>query len=105
MPEIVFMYKYKLSNSVSWDIKLKDCIPAGYVVSEILITNKNNSAVTINININDEYTLPDVEIEAKGYAVINPNKKYFATKSAFLELTSSNWNNSMIGLQMLMWKV
>jgi hypothetical protein len=96
--------KYVISPVISSDKRLKECIPIGYVVSEILLYNVTSNQVTVSISFDGDYTLPGVVIDADGYVVLNPSRKYYAKKSAYIELTSTNWNSSRIGVQLLLWK-
>ena len=105
MIEYVYLKRYRLPSSVARDTVVKDCVPLGHVLQCIVIFNSSVNTVTLTVNVNDETSIPMVEIEGGGYAYIEPNPRYFATKNAFVEITSSNWNNSQLGMQIIFWKV
>ena len=102
--EYVYLKRYRLPTSVAGDTVIKNCIPLGHVLDCIVLFNGKANAVTLDVNINDESTIYEVDVPASGYAIIQPNDRYFASKNAFIELTSTDWNNSQIGIQTLFWK-
>ena len=105
MTEYIYLKHYRLPPSVARDTVVKDCVPLGHVLQCIVIFNSSVNTVTLTVNVNDETSIPMVEIEGGGYAYIEPSPRYFAKKSAFVELTSTDWNNSQIGMQIIFWKV
>jgi len=105
MTEYIYFKRYRLPSSVARDTVVKDCVPPGHVLQCIVIFNSSVNTVTLKVNVNDETTIPMVEVEGGGYAYIEPSPRYFAKRSAFVEITSTNWNNSQIGMQIIYWKV
>lgn len=105
MIDYLYFKRYRLSSSIARDTVVKDCIPIGHVVQCILLRNAKNSSVTIDFNINDDSTIPEVEIPAYGYAFIEPNDRYYATKNAFVEITSNDWNGARLSIDIILWEV
>jgi len=102
--EAVYLKRYRLPSSVARDTVLKNCVPLGHVLDCIVLFNGNANPVTLTVDINGEGSIPYVEVPANGYTVVTPNDRYFASTNAYISLTSTDWNNSQIGLQTLFWK-
>jgi hypothetical protein len=105
MMEYLYLQRYRLPSSVARDTVIKDCIPLGYVVDSIVLINGKPNEVTVTVNINDDSSIPMVRVPANGATVVTPNERYYASVSAFVEITSTNWNNARLGMQIVLWKV
>ena len=101
--ETVYLKRYRLPSSVARDTVINNCVPLGHVLDCIVLFNSTANAVTLSVDINGE-SVPYVDVPANGYYIVTPNDRYFATQNAYISLTSTDWNNSQIGLQTLFWK-
>ena len=104
MTEYIYFKRYRLPSSVARDTVLKSCIPSGHILDCIVLFNGAANDVTLTVDINGESSIPYVTVEGNSYTVITPNDRYSAIYDAYISLTSTDWNNSQIGLQTLFWK-
>jgi hypothetical protein len=101
---IVQLKRYRLPYRLTGDITITDCVPYRHVLDKVVFFNDTANEITITLNINGESTVKYNLIAAQGYIIISPRDKYFSSNHVYIGVSSANWNNASLEMQIFFWE-